>query len=140
MTTDQLARALVELASDGAAGGPAAVDRLAGIDGRAEGLRRWRTARRTMASGVLAAVALAAFLLAPVLVQPHGTTDAVKPAPDRTGPVADRPPPLVGFPLPLLMRVNDVPYQYYRSEESLAGRDVLRVAVGPSRQPQALAW
>jgi hypothetical protein len=137
--TDELSGALLDLAVDGTDGAPTPQDRLAGVDSRVEGLRRWRTARRTVAAGVVAAAALAAFVLAPML-GPHRGTDDAKPDLDRTGPLVERPPSLVGFQLPVLLRVNDVPYQYYRSEQAPQGRDLLRVAIGPARQPQALAW
>jgi DNA-directed RNA polymerase specialized sigma24 family protein len=138
--TDELSAALLDLADEGMAGGPTPADRLAGVDARVEGLRRWRTARRTVATGVVAAAALSALVLVPRPAQPHGGTGNEKPNLDRPAPLVDQPPTLVGFQLPVLMRVNDVPYQYLRSEQSAMGEDRLRVAIGPARQPQALAW
>lgn len=140
MRTDELRASLVDLATEGTTGGPTPADRLAGVDGRVEALRRWRTGRRTVATGVVAAAALAAFVLAPGLGRPHGGTDDAKPEPDRTDVLVVHPPDLVGFRLPTLMRINDVPYEYYRSEQSPPGRDLLRVAIAPAPRPQALAW
>jgi hypothetical protein len=47
---------------------------------------------------------------------------------------------MVGYPLPYRLDVNDVPYEYFRSEESPSGRTRLRVEVMAQDQPQALAW
>jgi len=140
MRLDELSRELVDLAQDGTTGGPTPADRLAAIDSRVEGLRRWRTARRTVAVGVATAVALAAFVMAPGPGPSHGGTETEKPDLDKADTTLVRPPALVGFQLPARMQVNDVPYQYYRSEQSSPGARVLRVAIAASRQPQALAW
>jgi DNA-directed RNA polymerase specialized sigma24 family protein len=51
------------------------------------------------------------------------------------------PPPLVaGHQLTPVLRVNDIDYEYFRSEEAAPGRPLLRVAVPRERQPQAIAW
>ena len=39
-----------------------------------------------------------------------------------------------------MLQVNHVYYEYFRSEESLPGRQVLRVKVATELQPQAVAW
>jgi hypothetical protein len=89
---------------------------------------------------VAVSLAAAAGLLAVILV-PRAVPDAVG-GPDQPppGPVVDAPPVLVGQQLQPVMRVNGVDYQYFRSEESPRGRELLRVAVPQDPRPQTVAW
>ncbi len=144
MRTDELRALLADRAATvDDDGQPTTRDRLAGIDELVEATRRRR--RATSAAGLALAVvaAIGAVAIAPSVL-PDPTARTARPEPDRVNPSDDpmvQPPPeMSGFQLPGTMTVNDVPYQYLRSEETPLGRDRLLVAVAPSRQPLALAW
>jgi len=79
---------------------------------------------------VLVAVVTA---LLPTYAPPRMVVD---PAPDMIQP----PPALVGLQLPPVLRVGEVDYEYFRSQESTPGEEAIRVAVASSRQQQVLAW
>ena len=54
--------------------------------------------------------------------------------------MVEPPPKVAGHQLDPVLRVNDIDYEYFRSEESARGRPLLRIAVARERQPQAVAW
>jgi hypothetical protein len=54
--------------------------------------------------------------------------------------MVDPPPRVAGHQLPAVERVNDIDYEYFRSEQAPLGRELLRVVVARERQPQAVSW
>lgn len=140
MRIDELREALAELAAR--VDGLEARERLAAVD------RRVAVARRRHRASVALTVGLAsvAAVVALAVVRPLVSVGPDGPLPQPVVPsrssenLVELPPRLLGHQLPPTLRVNDVDYEYYRSETTPAGRDLLRVAVPSDRQPQALAW
>ena len=113
--------------------------RLSGVERRVAVSRRQQRSSTAVAvaGAVVAAVGVAA--VGPGLVADGSGPELVTPShePDR---FIEPPPSLVGHRLPRDLWVGGVEYEYVRSEEAPVGRDLLRVAVASSPQPQALAW
>lgn len=126
----------VEVDEDDLSGGSTR-QRLAAVDRRVEVLRRRRSTRHTTLGVVLFVIAVAAWIVVPPLLPRPTTAGPDLPNVDHRLIEA---PTLVGYQLPARLTVNEVPYEYQRSEESPTGRDLLRVAIPPDRRPQALAW
>jgi hypothetical protein len=113
-------------------------ERLTGVDRNLAVLRRRRRALAG-ATGVLLAAALAvAVALAPWAGS--GADPRLAPTPDPVKVVAPDPPPLAGYQLSPVLPVDGVDYQYVYSHESRPGRPRLRVVLGASRLPEAIAW
>ena len=134
---ERLAARAADIASlaDGLAD-PALRERLLPVDRDGETLRRRR--RLAVAGAVLAACALGVGL---AVVVPRA--DRVRTAPlPLPRPVVQKvqPPLLAGHPLPARTRVEDVAYQYDRSEEAPIGHRSLVVRLPPTNQPVALLW
>jgi hypothetical protein len=119
---------------------PAAVrDRLVQVDHRIEVLRR---RRRAVLTAVVSAAAIA--VIAGLAAVPGLVPDDTGQGPDRPDgngfDMVQPPPQLVGHQLPPTIQVNDVDYEYFRSQQSAPGRSRMLVAIAPDEQPQALAW
>lgn len=116
-------------------GGIGVAERISQVEHRVDVRRVWRGSEVVLSLVVASAAAVAmTTALAGVSVPPD--RPRVDPRPD----VVESPPLLVGQQLAPVLRANDVDYEYFRSETSLPGREVLRVAVTSESQPQALAW
>jgi hypothetical protein len=140
MRVDELRGALVEQADR--VNGLSARERLAAVDRRVAVSRRRHRASVALAVSLASVAAVAGLVVVRSLGS--GGTDGVMPLPVLPSRSSENlvqlPPRLLGRQLPPTLRVNDVDYEYYRSEASPAGRVLLRVAVPGDRQPQALAW
>ena len=114
---------------------PALRERLQPVDRDVETLRRRR--RLSTVVGVCAGCAVAVALA--VLVPRLNSYDT-PPLPGRPIVRTVEPPLLAGHPLPPVTRVEDVDYEYFRSEEAPTGYGSLLVELPPSKQPMALMW
>ena len=106
---------------------------LGDVEHRVEVRRAWRRTE-ALASRVVATAA--AIAVVAVLPSATPTRPVRTPQPRPT----QAPPLLVGRQLSPVLRVNDVDYEYFTSQESLPGRTSLRVKVATELQPQAVAW
>lgn len=107
-------------------------ERLDDVAHRLDVRRAWR---RTEVVASLFVATAAAITVVAVFPSADSTTPS-PPQPDMVEP----PPKVAGHQLGPVLRVNDIDYEYFRSEESARGRPLLRVAVARERQPQAVAW
>jgi DNA-directed RNA polymerase specialized sigma24 family protein len=111
-------------------------ERLQPVDRDAETLRRRRRLSTVVGVCAASAVALAFAVLVPRL-------DSYDTPPLPARPVVRtvvEPPLLAGHPLPPVTRVENVDYQYFRSEEAPTGYGSLLVELPASSQPMALMW
>lgn len=140
MRTDELREALAEQADD--VDGLGAQERLAAVDRRVAVARRRRRASASLAVSLASVAAVAGLVVVRPLTSGGPDGPLPQPAlPSRSSEnLVQLPPRLVGRQLPPTLRVNDVDYEYFRSENSPMGRDLLRVAIPSDGQPQALAW
>jgi hypothetical protein len=91
----------------------------------------------------VAALFAAAALVVAVVEAPWAgrvADPALLPPPDPVKVVPPDPPPLAGYRLRPVLYVAGVGYQYVYSHESRPGRPRLRVVLGASRLPEAIAW
>jgi len=138
LATPDLATGLLAVAEDVAAAspdGPTIAERISQVEHRVDVRRAWRRSEVVL-SLVVASAAAVAMATTLAGVSPPPSPPRVDPRPD----IVESPPLLVGQQLAPVLRANNVDYEYFRSEESPPGREVLRVAVTSNRQPQALAW
>ncbi len=127
------AQAMLGEEAAGPAPGVTVARRIDEVGHRVDVRRVWR--RTEALVSLLLATVVAVVLVAAL----SGRGDGAAPPPPRPRTV-EPPPLLVGHQLPKVIGVNAVDYEYFRSEQSLPGRDYLRVAVLAQREPQALAW
>jgi hypothetical protein len=113
--------------------------RLSGVERRVGANLRQRRSSAAAAVAVAVVAAVAAAVAGPGVVGGDTGPDFPTPSQDSTS-VIQPPPSLVGHRLERRLWVAGVDYEYFRSEESPVGRDLLRVAVASSPLPQALAW
>lgn len=103
------------------------------VEHRVEVRRAWRRTEALVSLVVATAVAIAVIAVLPTAT-PTRPVRTPQPRPTQA------PPLLVGRQLSPVLRVNDVDYEYFTSQESLPGRQSLRVKVATELQPQAVAW
>lgn len=108
-------------------------ERLDDVAHRLDVRRAWR---RTEVVASLFVATAAAITVVAVFPSADTTSTPSPPQPDMVEP----PPRVAGHQLAPVLRVNDIDYEYFRSEESPPGRRQLRIAVARERQPQAVAW
>lgn len=137
MRIDELREGLAELAAR--VDGLEARERLAAVDRRVAVARRRHRASVALTVGLASVAAVVALAVVRPLTSVGPLPQPVVPSRSSEN-LVELPPRLLGRQLPPTLRVNDVDYEYYRSETTPAGRDLLRVAVPSDRQPQALAW
>lgn len=103
------------------------------VEHRVEVRRAWRRTEALVSLVVATAVAIAVVAVLPTAT-PTRPVRTPQPRPSQA------PPLLVGRQLSPVLRVNDVDYEYFTSQQSLPGRQSLRVKVATELQPQAVAW
>ena len=103
------------------------------VEHRVEVRRAWRRTEALLSLVVATAVAIAVIAVLP-------TATPTRPARTPQPRPSQAPPLLVGRQLSPVLRVNDVDYEYFTSQQSLPGRQSLRVKVATELQPQAVAW
>lgn len=95
----------------------------------------WRRVARGAALVVAGGLVVAGVVLAPMLV-PAPSPQPVLPE----EPMVQAPPRLAGFAMPLKVRVRADVYSYWRGEQVDQDREILRVAVAPTRDRQVIGW
>ena len=113
-----------------------------GVHARADAVAeraRGGAARRRVARGAALVVAgglvVTGVVLAPTLVPVPGPQPVL---PEE--PMVQAPPRLAGFSMPLKVRVRADVYSYWRGEQVDQDREILRVAVAPTRDRQVIGW
>ena len=109
-------------------------DRLEDVAHRVDVRRAWRRTEVVTSLLVATAAAVAVAAVFPSAQPRRVTTET------RRSAVLEPPPRVAGHQLPAVVRVHDVGYQYFRSEQSFPGRPVLRVIVAAELKPQAVVW
>jgi hypothetical protein len=107
--------------------------RLDDVQRRLDVRRAWR--RTEVVASLLVATVAAVTVVA---LFPSADTGRSPSTPQQD--MVEPPPRVAGHQLGPVLRVNDIDYEYFRSEEAAPGRPLLRVAVPRERQPQAIAW
>lgn len=96
-------------------------------------------ARRRLGRGAVlvaaAGLAVAGVVLAPTLIPPPGPEPVLP-----QEPMVQAPPRLAGFLMPVKLRVRATTYSYWRGEQVEQNREILRVAVAPTRDKQVIGW